>query len=567
MRLLRIKDDDGLSLTTFFSSNIPPYAILSHTWEADDQELTIQDVINETGEDKTGYRKIQFCRDQAKRDGLQYFWVDSCCIDKSSSSELTEAINSMFQWYENSARCYAYLQDMVWSSPVDSSEQQDVQDEALRQELKQSRWFTRGWTLQELLAPDEVYFYNGTWSPIGTRTTLYSYIAQITTIEQDMLQLRRSPYTSSRISIQTLLADKSVAQRMSWAAHRSTSCPEDLAYCLLGLFDVNMPLIYGEGLRKAFFRLQTEILRDSTDQTLLAWSPETSATSWVGALAVHPKDFASGGNIVTVPARELSFEISNRGLRLKMQVIRKSNATFAGVLACHEEDDFSSLLAIPLLQDMSSLGSNERGFIQDSQVFLRNQNLPVEKVNFQDVGNVPWKMVYLATKSIMYPPDAMPRHFVLQSLPAGTDVVINAVPTNRWNDTTRTIQFRDTKLKDRRGALALSMKYFNSTLSFGMVFGVKIDEGQQHHPFIRLHHGPPTGTTVESWLEELMQLLPPTTAQTEDSLVFLDRVLRVQICADNIFGKMVYVINAAVRLMDGKAFLMRSTSGKMVEMR
>src|ERR1700744_743716 len=110
MRLLSTNADGSFSLTSFTGNNIPSYAILSHTWGAD-QELTFQDVTNGSGRDKAGYRKIQFCRDQAKKDGLQYFWVDSCCIDKSNSVEVSQDINSMFRLYRNAAKCYVYLSD------------------------------------------------------------------------------------------------------------------------------------------------------------------------------------------------------------------------------------------------------------------------------------------------------------------------------------------------------------------------------------------------------------------------------------------------------------------------
>lgn len=135
MRLLKVGDDDSFSLTKFNPHDIPPYAILSHTWETDDQELTLQDMIHKTGLSKTGYRKVEFCGEQARKHGLHYIWVDSCCLDEASSSELTEAINSMFRWYRNANKCYVYLSDV---STADTEQQK----------FCQSRWFTRGWTLQ-----------------------------------------------------------------------------------------------------------------------------------------------------------------------------------------------------------------------------------------------------------------------------------------------------------------------------------------------------------------------------------------------------------------------------------
>ena len=244
MRLLKINNNNSFSLTTFVGSNIPSYAILSHTWEADNQELTFQDVINETGRNKTGYRKIQFCGDQAKKDGLEYFWVDSCCIDKTSSAELSEAINSMFRWYQNAVKCYVYLSDISTSDVISSMPSQLPDDSAFRQ----SRWFTRGWTLQELLAPPSLEFFSKEGKLLGNRTTLELNISDITGIAVKALQ-------------GTPMSQFSIDERMSWAAKRQTTIEEDQAYCLLGIFNIHLPLIYGEGVENAFIRLQDEIDR------------------------------------------------------------------------------------------------------------------------------------------------------------------------------------------------------------------------------------------------------------------------------------------------------------------
>jgi hypothetical protein len=146
MHLLKLDDHGNPVLTRFLASNTPSYAILSHTWEADDQEVTFQDFANGVGINKLGYGKIRFCGEQARKDGLQYFWVDSCCIDKSSSAELQEAINSMFQWYQKSSVCYVYLKDIpsVCKEPFSTAGNAQAY----------SRWFFRGWVnhpVQELL--------------------------------------------------------------------------------------------------------------------------------------------------------------------------------------------------------------------------------------------------------------------------------------------------------------------------------------------------------------------------------------------------------------------------------
>jgi ankyrin repeat domain-containing protein 50 len=244
MRLLKINCDGSFSLTTFIGSKIPLYAILSHTWEADNQELTFQDVMNGTGRSKSGYRKIQFCGDQAKKDGLQYFWVDSCCIDKSSSAELSEAINSMFRWYQNAAKCYVYLSDV--------STGQHSRPPELRWEsaFSRSRWFTRGWTLQELLASSSVEFFSREGMRLGDKQSLEYQIQQTT-----------------GIAVQALRGDSllqfSVEERMSWAKDRETTKEEDQAYCLMGIFNVFLAVIYGEGEKNAHKRLREEIDKQS----------------------------------------------------------------------------------------------------------------------------------------------------------------------------------------------------------------------------------------------------------------------------------------------------------------
>jgi hypothetical protein len=244
MRLLSTNAQGSFSLTHFIGNDIPSYAILSHTWEADSQEVTFQDICNATGSSKNGYRKIQFCGQQAQKDGLQYFWVDGCCIDKSNSVELQEAINSMFRWYRDAAKCYVYLSDVSIGNHSRSSEL--FWEPAFRQ----SRWFTRGWTLQELLAPRSVEFFSRDNKRLGDKDSLEQQI-----------------YKVSGIAVKALQGDSlsqfSIEERIAWAAKRKTTIEEDQVYCLLGIFDVYLPLIYGEGKKHAFRRLQDEIDRRS----------------------------------------------------------------------------------------------------------------------------------------------------------------------------------------------------------------------------------------------------------------------------------------------------------------
>jgi len=250
MRLLRLEDDGEFSLVEFAGKNVPPYAVLSHTWGADDKEVAFKDLENGAGKSKTGYSKVHFCGKQAAKDGLQFFWVDTCCIDKSSSAELSEAINSMFRWYHYAAKCYVYLSDVSVSGSGGSGLSSQ---RTWKPAFRHSRWFTRGWTLQELLAPTSVEFFSAEGERLGNKVSLVQEIHDTTGISIQALQ--GSP-----------LSQFSVNERMSWAERRETKREEDAAYCLLGIFDIHMPLIYGEGREKALIRLQKEIKETWKDE-------------------------------------------------------------------------------------------------------------------------------------------------------------------------------------------------------------------------------------------------------------------------------------------------------------
>jgi hypothetical protein len=263
MRLLHTKD---LVLKTFTDANCPPYAILSHTWE--DEELSFGDVqtlgfqYNTPPAKRASLEKLKLSCKQAQLDRLEWIWNDTCCIDKSSSAELTESINSMYKWYAESDLCYAFMVDVTSMD-----------------DLKTSRWFRRGWTLQELIAPRTVLFYSVDWNKIAEKREIRDEISAITGIPQLILD-GRPPEGCN------------VAQRLSWASNRETTREEDMAYCLLGLFDVAMPPIYGEGLTNAFLRLQDELLKRTADQTLFLWTP-THEPYNQGLLATSPQAFCN----------------------------------------------------------------------------------------------------------------------------------------------------------------------------------------------------------------------------------------------------------------------------------
>ncbi|ETS85275.1 hypothetical protein PFICI_03300 [Pestalotiopsis fici W106-1] len=246
MRLLYQDDGSRYKFTSDSCSDIPPYAILSHTWGTD--EIKFADIIESEGEgtwqNRAAYRKIKFCADQARQHGLQHFWIDTCCVDKLAYVELQNAINSMFRWYRDASRCYVYLDDVSkQESPMPHTKREAAPWEIA---FRNSRWFTRGWTLQELLAPKKVDFYSreGIW--IGDKQSLESLICDITHIPARAL--RGTP-----------LCKFSLSERESWIRNRRTKYEEDMAYSLLGIFDVYLPLIYGEGKTNAMRRLREEI--------------------------------------------------------------------------------------------------------------------------------------------------------------------------------------------------------------------------------------------------------------------------------------------------------------------
>jgi hypothetical protein len=239
MRLLACSITGELSLTADLMGDdeIPPYAILSHTWQHG-QEVLFDDLMNGTGESKAGYEKIQFCAEQARRDDLHYIWVDTCCINKGEHVELQDAINSMFRWYQGSAQCYVYLWDVSTSD--------ELPEASWEPSFRASRWFTRGWTLQELLAPREVNFFSKEGKNLGDRRTLERQIHEITGIA--ISALRAMPLSSF-----------SIEERLSWIKGRKTTRKEDKVYSLLGMFGIYMLPNYGEGEEYAFKRFYREI--------------------------------------------------------------------------------------------------------------------------------------------------------------------------------------------------------------------------------------------------------------------------------------------------------------------
>ncbi|KAI8951667.1 heterokaryon incompatibility protein-domain-containing protein [Xylaria longipes] len=315
----------------------PPYAILSHTWGPEQEEISFQEL--QGGQIKTGHGKYKFdqCCAQAARDGLSYAWIDTCCIDQTNSMDLGEAINSMFKWYKDATVCYAYLRDV------------DVDEDPLKPQSSfwKSRWFQRGWTLQELIVPAVVRFYDTSWNCLGQRRDLSPALVRITRIPRVFL-LGIIP-----------LHEASVAQRMSWAAGRVTKRKEDLAYCLLGMFGITMPVIYGEG-SQAFIRLQKEIVRHINDDSILAWNfSKVSSTIKVpmealseGALASSPSSFVDSIHIVPSDPKSSPFgslQTLCGGLLMRRRLYTDSFGQYFVVLQCHPDNQPGRVIGIPVL--------------------------------------------------------------------------------------------------------------------------------------------------------------------------------------------------------------------------
>jgi hypothetical protein len=312
---MRLLHTSSFTIDDFTDVHRPPYAILSHTWSS--REVTFADLAGSSSAalEHPAWPKISNAAARAKADGFDWIWVDSCCIDKASSAELSEAINSMFRWYGEAEVCYIFLVD--YDGLKEGKAQARGAGGLDFERLAKCRWFTRGWTLQELIAPSSRVFLNANWEEIGrldldigkkldaAETALLDALTKITRIPKKVLVL-----SSTR--------GFSVAQKMSWASQRTTTRLEDMAYSLLGILGVNMPLLYGEG-EKAFIRLQEEVLKKSVDHSLFAWTDErASRSTYRGLLARSPAEFESCGDVHFVYGKAEPYAMTNKGLHMKL---------------------------------------------------------------------------------------------------------------------------------------------------------------------------------------------------------------------------------------------------------
>jgi hypothetical protein len=360
---MRLLNATTRQLVAFAEDQVPRYAILSHTWGTPDEEISFQDLQGAAPEpdaqpsppswtEKLGWDKIKGACAQSLAYDCEYLWIDTCCIDKSSSAELQEGINSMFRWYESAEICLAYLSDV--SSNDDP--------EASNSSFGKARWFTRGWTLQELLASMVVLFFDRDWNVLGTKESLSGVIEDFTGISARYISWADLHSSISVKDAYESLSQASVAERMSWAAGRQTTRKEDMAYCLLGLFDIHMPMLYGEGDR-AFARLQEEIMKATDDSTLLSWGYKSS---WDDRrevdtiLAPIPASFENCCGLVPSKLNGFprpSFSMTQKGLvvSLPVRADRNHEHIIYAILACgprvsiDEPGCCRSLLAVPLI--------------------------------------------------------------------------------------------------------------------------------------------------------------------------------------------------------------------------
>ncbi|KAL4063365.1 heterokaryon incompatibility protein-domain-containing protein [Scleroderma yunnanense] len=392
-KVLELRDDEFAN-----------YAILSHRWidqEVSYDEMTELAKMEEEARDeirqRSGYQKILDSCEQAKKDEYKWLWVDTCCINKESSAELSEAINSMYRWYENSKVCYAYLHDVTGESfPTKPDKRMYPNCNGWPE------WFSRGWTLQEMIAPNAVRFFNKYWQPIGDKRTHAEPLSNITRVPQRVL---RDGFSFNH---------PCVAQIMSWAADRRTTRVEDKAYSLMGLLDVNMPMLYGEG-KKAFHRLQLEIIRTSDDQSIFAWGSDGENWRTGSILADDPSFFQDCAQMELMEPHEFiqhvneyipeelrsmieadrfgSFPVSNRGIQIWMLVrpLRGSDSVIEARLPC-----CASSSGAPVSINLALWKSNyyryftpvwkgfpTEGTLQFRQLYLRYQDIPHRNVTFK----------------------------------------------------------------------------------------------------------------------------------------------------------------------------------------
>ncbi|KAL1891957.1 hypothetical protein Sste5346_007301 [Sporothrix stenoceras] len=326
-----------------FVQDVPKYAILSHTWE--DGELTFalitqaKDALRKGKScdvtKRQGWPKIHWACEQALKDNIYYLWVDTVCIDKTSSAELSEAINSMYAYYRKAAVCYVYMYDVCNGTSLLSTPGHGACSTNRVVPFEKSRWFLRGWTLQELIAPQNMSFFDHHWNEITTKKKSLPLLAKITGIDELILDGGN-------------LRLVSIARIMSWAARRTTTREEDMAYSLLGLFGISMPMLYGEG-SEAFLRLQKVLIETYNDQTIFAWEfPPANTLEWDGVLAPSPRVFLNSANM---SPHQYSYVSPKMSWKVKPTTITSRGVFFNSCVFATR-----TILELPSLQGIIMLG-------------------------------------------------------------------------------------------------------------------------------------------------------------------------------------------------------------------
>jgi hypothetical protein len=400
--MIRLISTHDLSLHTFSNpSTVPSYAILSHRWQ--DGELSLPDLRCNLFTTKSGWSNLRYFSTFASCRGFDYIWIDTCCIDRSSNAELSEAINSMFRWYRRARTCFAYLFDVP-------GRRNSKQGDWVAQ-FQRSEWFTRGWTLQELLAPREIIFVCADWTEeIGTRVGLSQDISAVTGIPEKPLKEGWWPHDQFGAS------QYPVAQVMAWAAERKTTLVEDMAYSLIGLLRINMPLLYGEGL-SAFVRLQLEIMHKYDDNSLFAWKLprecqslgtnravnrflDLPETFWWGSLLAPTIRLFKGcnGHFLQIDGYEDGrlFSMTNRGILVRGLLRRHDSSRHSGKrwllpLNCGRNEIWTHRIGLVLSGDRQLVmrGVNLMGFDSD----LVDCDIDAEKAM---AGKYEYREVYIS---------------------------------------------------------------------------------------------------------------------------------------------------------------------------
>jgi hypothetical protein len=528
MRLINVRT---LELQWFNDNEIPAYAILSHTWGPDEvshQEyvwitrartlskssipasasqndqnahtalmLALEMMIRGNSGalsgslshsdlmKRVGYSKIINAAEQARGQGCIYLWVDTCCIDKTSSAELQEAINSMYRWYRDAEVCIVYLGDIA-------KNHRDFRtaSEIARCAFTNSRWTQRGWTLQELIAPVVCRFYFQDWTLLGEKVEFLKELADVTGIPVHILEDSRS------------LGEVSVAERMSWAAHRQSTRIEDVAYALLGIFDIHMPLLYGEG-EKAFIRLQEEVLKTTDDYSLFAWrANESQQSTYRGLLARSPSEFQHCRSIERESVMS-TFPIASTpiGLCVQLEFLPDAKDRSRVLAMIRSSNSMNQRLAITLK------------CLDDGMQYARVDAGTLTAIDDWPTGQL--KTIYIRQK-LSIPPTFtttefkcfhIQRRITNQVTPAVR--IISVTPRNVWDEASYELRIPE-NVTDFWGALLLRVQSatYAHSLNFPVAFGFNRSTGHYWCKAVPVPSQSQNGYSIGTWPQAVKTHIP-----------------------------------------------------------